>query len=271
MIRPINTQSSSRSSSGFRLLYLSGSIVAGICVLALVLPREHDHFSLSVKYFFPKQSHLKAASLKSDAVVPWGYSQDNGPEHWGDLSLTYRKCQTGAAQSPIDVKSADIKSQLLTLPRLRWNGFENSSSVGQESFIKGDLGSHGYRIQFVERAPTITTVDFTQYLNIIPISKAKSTTYSLDRVLFKTPSEHLINGKRRVPLRRLSIPSPAPLPHAAACRAAGTRARCSSCTSAHPALSPPALPPPTWSAPPHPTQPPRAERDAVPWKRATAG
>jgi carbonic anhydrase len=199
MIRPSNAQTSVRTSSGFRVLCLSCSIVAGICVLALILPRNHDAFALSyVKYFFPKQSHSKTLSLNSDDAVPWGYSQDDGPEHWGDLSIAYRKCKTGAGQSPIDVKSTESKGQLLTLPTLRWNGFENISSKGPTSFIKGDLGKHGYRIQFVERAPTITTVDFTQYLNILPIPKVKRTTYTLDRILFKTPSENLINGKRRV-------------------------------------------------------------------------
>jgi hypothetical protein len=200
MIRPHHTHNTSRSNLGFRVLYLSCSFIAGICVLALVLPRNHQVVALSyVKYFLPKEIRSKTTSLESDdGVVPWGYSRDDGPEHWGELSIAYKKCQTGAAQSPIDVKSTESKGQLMNLPTLRWNGFENASANGPTSCIKGDLGKHGYRIQFLERAPTITSVDFTQYLNIIPISKVKRTTYSLDRVLFKTPSENLINGKRRV-------------------------------------------------------------------------
>ena len=80
------------------MLCVSCSVVAGICVLALILPRNHDVFELSyVKYFLPSGNHLKTSLLKSDEVVPWGYSQDDGPEHWGDLSITYRKCKTGAS------------------------------------------------------------------------------------------------------------------------------------------------------------------------------
>lgn len=35
--------------------------------------------------------------------VHWGYSGENGPEHWGDLSPDYATCAKGLEQSPVDI------------------------------------------------------------------------------------------------------------------------------------------------------------------------
>lgn len=37
----------------------------------------------------------------------WSYSGPDGPEHWGDLDLSFAACKTGQRQSPIDIKDAE--------------------------------------------------------------------------------------------------------------------------------------------------------------------
>ncbi len=38
-----------------------------------------------------------------DHTAHWGYSGEEGPSHWGDLSTDWATCKTGTEQSPIDI------------------------------------------------------------------------------------------------------------------------------------------------------------------------
>jgi carbonic anhydrase len=49
---------------------------------------------------------LPAMGLAADQAPHWGYTDDTGPEHWGDLAPEYQTCKTGQAQSPIDITQA---------------------------------------------------------------------------------------------------------------------------------------------------------------------
>lgn len=45
---------------------------------------------------------VASVAIASEAVH-WGYSGENGPEHWGDLSPDYATCAKGLEQSPVDI------------------------------------------------------------------------------------------------------------------------------------------------------------------------
>src|SRR6476660_7300385 len=38
----------------------------------------------------------------------WTYDGEEGPTHWGTLDPSYRACETGTAQSPIDIRGAKV-------------------------------------------------------------------------------------------------------------------------------------------------------------------
>ncbi len=39
----------------------------------------------------------------------WSYEGATGPEHWGELKPEYKMCLNGQEQSPIDIKTEQIK------------------------------------------------------------------------------------------------------------------------------------------------------------------
>ncbi|GAB6039732.1 carbonic anhydrase family protein [Endothiovibrio diazotrophicus] len=46
---------------------------------------------------------IVAGSAAASGGAPWGYSGEEGPEHWGQLSPDYHLCGTGRNQSPVDL------------------------------------------------------------------------------------------------------------------------------------------------------------------------
>jgi carbonic anhydrase len=54
---------------------------------------------------------LSAAAGASDTVHHWSYSGETGPAHWASLEPDYASCGNGKAQSPIDIKTADVRKQ----------------------------------------------------------------------------------------------------------------------------------------------------------------
>lgn len=142
--------------------------------------------------------HVEEGSIlaSADPDADWTYSGSAGPANWGNLSLMYRKCGTGGLQSPIDIEDSIVKAKLFGRPPLRWTGYEDDSSLSISSTVKQSFAEHGYKIELTENAPKITLPIFTQYLDIVPISKVQSMTFSLKEVRFKTPSEHTLHGER---------------------------------------------------------------------------
>lgn len=101
-------------------------------------------------------------------TADWGYSKENGPNKWGNISDDYKECSIGTNQSPIDIASSMAKQ---VKNELRLNYQADSS----------DIINNGHSVQ----------VNFKQNSTI----SFKNVQYKLVQIHFHTPSENKINGK----------------------------------------------------------------------------
>jgi carbonic anhydrase len=113
---------------------------------------------------------LAAFSLSGGVVSGehWGYSGEEGPEHWGELSSEYTACATGKNQTPINVAGM-VDAELPPLV------FDYKPDGGQEVI------NNGHTIQ----------------VNFVPGStiKVDDKTFELLQFHFHSPSENHIEGK----------------------------------------------------------------------------
>ncbi len=101
------------------------------------------------------------------ADIHWGYSGDEGPANWGELSPEYILCADGSAQSPIDIRNASE----LDLVDIEFHYGETANNIfnnGHTIQVDVDPGSH------------------IVYNGI---------TYDLLQFHFHAPSEHTIGGE----------------------------------------------------------------------------
>lgn len=98
----------------------------------------------------------------------WSYSEERGPARWSEISDAFALCATGEMQSPVDIDN--------TTP----------SALGD--------------VQFNYKPSKLTVVDagYTVQVNYDEGSSVTfdGHTYMLKRIVFHTPSEHTIEGKR---------------------------------------------------------------------------
>jgi carbonic anhydrase len=95
----------------------------------------------------------------------WGYTGENGPEHWGDLCPEYEIAKTGKKQSPIDIRNP-VGEHLPKLHfsykpsriRLIYNGHTIEEQQDPGSFTVGDGQSFELK-QFHFHSPSEHTVD----------------------------------------------------------------------------------------------------------------
>jgi carbonic anhydrase len=110
-------------------------------------------------------------------AIHWGYGREDGPMHWGGMNAAWATCDTGDAQSPIDIRdvksSQDVDSLVLDLPEARLR------IVRQENVL-GVL-DNGHTIQVnVDAGDTLTIGDQS---------------FDLLQYHFHSPSEHTVNGE----------------------------------------------------------------------------
>lgn len=114
---------------------------------------------------------LGATSLRSaiagEGKFEWGYIGGESPEHWGDLSSTYRACRAGLEQSPINLQGA-IEAQL-----------PNVEISYKPVPLK--IVNNGHTIQVNTVAGNYITLDGEQY--------------ELLQFHFHHPSEHRVGGQ----------------------------------------------------------------------------
>jgi carbonic anhydrase len=105
--------------------------------------------------------------------TPWTYEGPRGADHWSDLDPDYAACNTGKAQSPIDIRDAERAA----LPPLQ---FEYTSSALKYLINNGKT----IRVNYHDAA------DAGSFL----VVAAKR--YQLTQFHFHRPSEEYVGGKR---------------------------------------------------------------------------
>ena len=105
--------------------------------------------------------------VQSSNQIPWNYSGEDGPEYWGSIDDTYKLCDEGKNQSPIDITSALDTS----LPDIQFNYFPGIEMM-------------------TNKHHSILLTD-TSSSEIIVNKQA----YQLQQLHFHSPSEHTVNGQ----------------------------------------------------------------------------
>ena len=105
-------------------------------------------------------------TIPQTETVCWGYTAENGPDVWGDLSPEYRLCSAGIHQSPIDI----VNPTPAKLSPITFN--YQSTSL--------NIQNTGNTIQVVYPRGSWIAVDETQY--------------DLLQFHFHAPSEHKVAG-----------------------------------------------------------------------------
>ena len=112
-------------------------------------------------------SDLREAVASGEGQVKWGYTGNEGPQNWGNLSPEYEVCQAGSQQSPINLQQA-INADLSDL-----------NIVSKQVALK--IQNNGHTIQVAtERGNTL-------------ILEGK--TYELIQFHFHHPSEHKLESQ----------------------------------------------------------------------------
>lgn len=153
-----------------------------------------------------KGTYYSTKSITSPSLTPssplhpvhWGYVGADGPTHWGDLSDSYRLCQSGQQQSPIDLSVSSTTEHIdHSLSTIQFNysaarmlaklplhlSINLSSPVeSTPSFPNGidELYNNGHTIQ----------------INYEPGSsiQVQNQSFDLSQFHFHSPSEHTLDG-----------------------------------------------------------------------------
>lgn len=120
---------------------------------------------------------LLVASIAAVVVFPvfaegpphWGYESKDGAEHWADLSPEFAVCKIGKEQSPIDIRTAEVKPS-----KLGPLGFNYATGTVE-------VVNNGHSIQVNVPAGGTLVLD--------------GSNYSLAQFHFHAPSEEKLNGE----------------------------------------------------------------------------
>ncbi|PEA31741.1 carbonic anhydrase [Bacillus toyonensis] len=116
-----------------------------------------------------KQETPQKQSTKEN--TQWSYKGTTGPEHWGELKSEYKMCLNGQEQSPIDIKTEQIKSTV-----------DNNPLQINYQPISFSIKNNGHSIEGKANSSD-------DYLTL------GGNRYTLKQFHFHTPSEHQFEGK----------------------------------------------------------------------------
>ena len=131
---------------------------------------------LSVPLCVPADSRAQSADYShyvSPWKTPWDYQGPRGYEHWSELDPAYALCNTGKAQSPIDIHA----TRKATLPRLRFEYIREPVHY---------VINNGYTIR-------VNYHDAPGSGSYLVVGDKR---YQLTQFHFHRPSEELIQGKQ---------------------------------------------------------------------------
>jgi carbonic anhydrase len=108
----------------------------------------------------------------------WGYGEEDGPPVWAKLSPDYKACETGRAQSPIDLRTREAKAPT---DAVDFDYRHSSIKITRNAYVVDAL-NNGHTIQI--------DVDEMSELEI------GSDRFQLLQYHFHAPSEHALDGRR---------------------------------------------------------------------------
>ncbi len=113
------------------------------------------------------QNEKEATPQAPKDMWGWSYEGDRGPEHWAQLNPQYDMCSSGQKQSPIN---------------LQWQKPSSPNPL---------------KINYFESNAVITNTGYTFRLELTPESSINfnGIDYILEKIEFRTPSEHQLSGK----------------------------------------------------------------------------
>jgi carbonic anhydrase len=110
-----------------------------------------------------------AAHTRAQEFTPWSYQGSNGPAHWAELDMAYKKCKFGLQQSPVNIVTAKVEKAPL------------KPSVFAYKSVPVEVVNEGHSIQVNVPPGSTLTIDGEKY--------------ELFEFHFHTPSEEQIDGK----------------------------------------------------------------------------
>ena len=129
---------------------------------------------------------LNSTDLPAQRLINWTYEGKTGPQNWSKLDKSYHTCSTGKQQSPIDIKTKQVKNQKQLLPLF----FD---------YLKEPLHieNNGHAIQIDEDTLGVNFHSHTIQVNsgIDSTAFLKGEIYRLLQFHFHSPSEHTLDGK----------------------------------------------------------------------------
>jgi carbonic anhydrase len=113
---------------------------------------------------------LIGSAAQAQWKTPWSYDGDKGPAHWGSLDPDYAVCETGKAQSPIDIGTA----RTAALPPLQFHYRDGPLTIINNGYT-------AVRVDYPRGNGNVLTVGGTRY--------------ELTQFHFHHPSEERLGGK----------------------------------------------------------------------------
>lgn len=112
---------------------------------------------------------LALAFAAPAAAQEFGYSGENGPSHWGELSPAWEACANGSEQSPVDLAHRRIPVRTAARLELFYGETE------------GEIFDNGHTIEVETEGDNTLTLDGEEF--------------KLVQFHFHTPSEHVVDGR----------------------------------------------------------------------------
>ncbi|KAB2334489.1 carbonic anhydrase family protein [Cytobacillus depressus] len=113
----------------------------------------------------------EATELNNTPTASWSYEEETGPDHWGELDLSYSACIKGSEQSPVNIEFSQVKtSEKLESIEIKYQPTPFS------------IVNNGHTVQANAATPSNSIV-------------VEGKEYQLVQFHFHTPSEHQFNGQ----------------------------------------------------------------------------